>query len=376
MNISDTVLKQEEKAIFGMRELYQKYGYTPYKMSKFEEYELYVRNKDFLVSDHIISFTDTNGRLMALKPDVTLSIIKNGRDTDGVVQKVYYNENVYRVSKGSHQYKEIMQVGLECIGAIDNYNLTEVLALAAESLRAVSHECVLDISHLGIVSALIDALGTDADTRASLIKCIGEKNAHEMTKYAEVNGISAEEIKPLLALISAYGDTKTVLPLLETICAGDAAASVALTQLKEILSALEAMGYGDILRIDFSVTSDMNYYNGIVFRGFVNGIPMGILSGGQYDKLMRKMGRKSCAVGFAVYLDMLEVLSGNGTPYDVDTVLLYTAEDDMTALRSTVKMLTDAGLSVTAQKAIPEKIRYRQLLRLYGKGVEILETNA
>ncbi len=375
MKINDNVLKREEKAIFGMRELYRKYGYAQYKMSKFEEYELYVRNKDFLVSDNIISFTDTNGRLMALKPDVTLSIIKNGRDEAGVVQKVCYNENVYRVSKGSHQYKEIMQVGLECIGAIDNYNITEVLMLAAESLHAISDECVLDISHLGIVSAVIDALGVDGATRGVILKCIGEKNTHEIVKVCAEQGIDADALKPLLALISTYGDADSVLPALEALCETDAA-KAAYAQLSEIVASLTALGCGDILRIDFSVTSDMNYYNGIVFRGFVRGIPTGILSGGQYDKLMQKMGRKSGAIGFAVYLDMLDALSDDGDRFDVDTVILYGAGDDMTALRSTVRMLTDAGQSVTAQKAIPEKLRYKQLLRLHGKGVEILETNA
>ena len=69
----------QEKVMFGLRSLYRSYGYTQYKMSKFEEYDLYAKNKDFLISDGVITFTDTNGKLMALKPDVTLSIIKNKR---------------------------------------------------------------------------------------------------------------------------------------------------------------------------------------------------------------------------------------------------------------------------------------------------------
>ncbi|MBQ8577166.1 MAG: ATP phosphoribosyltransferase regulatory subunit [Clostridia bacterium] len=375
MNINDSVLKNEEKAIFGMRSLYRKYGYSQYKMSKFEEYDLYVRNKDFLVSDNIISFTDTNGRLMALKPDVTLSIIKNGRDAGDVVQKVYYDENVYRVSKGSHAFREIMQVGLECIGAIDDYCITEVLMLAAESLRAVSRECVLDVSHLGIVSAVIDGMGADEGLRAQLLKCIGEKNTHGIRALCAENSIPAENAETLIGLVSAYGSADTVLPALGTLCT-DEESRKCLDQLSDIVAALNAAGVGDTLRIDFSVTSDMNYYNGIVFRGFVNGIPTGILSGGQYDKLMQKMGRKSGAIGFAVYLDMLENLGDDGEAYDVDTVILYTANDDMTALRGTVRMLTDAGQSVMAQKSVPEKLRYKQLLKMNGKGVEILETNA
>ncbi len=372
----DSVLKYEEKAIFGLRALYRKFGYTQYKMSKFEEYELYVRNKDFLVSDNVITFTDTNGRLMALKPDVTLSIIKNGSDADGIVEKVYYNENVYRVSKGSHQFKEIMQVGLECIGAIDNYCISEVLQLAAESLLSVTDSCVLDVSHLGIVSACIDRLAPDEETRAAILKCVGEKNTHGILSLCKDASIDASLAEMLISLVSTYGTPADVLPKLRELCADDAAALGCVEQLSTVIGALGNTKAASVVRIDFSVTYDMNYYNGIVFRGFVNGIPTGILSGGQYDKLMAKMGRKSGAIGFAVYLDLLERLEDEEQKYDVDTVILYSAEDDMDALRGTVRMLTEAGQTVTAQKAVPEKLRYKQLLRLCGKGVEIVETNA
>ena len=94
MTAMDPILKYDERMIYDLRELYRCHGYTRFKMSKFEEYDFYVRNKDFLVSDNIITFTDTDGRLLALKPDVTLSIIKNTDDSKNEVQKVYYNENV------------------------------------------------------------------------------------------------------------------------------------------------------------------------------------------------------------------------------------------------------------------------------------------
>lgn len=107
------ILKSEERAVLALRSLYRKYGYMPYKMSKFEEYDLYVKNKDFLVSDSVITFNDMDGRLLALKPDVTLSIVKNTDDKPLCKTKLFYNENVYRVSGSTHAYKEIMQTGLE-----------------------------------------------------------------------------------------------------------------------------------------------------------------------------------------------------------------------------------------------------------------------
>ena len=87
-------------------------------MNKFEEYDLYAHHKDFLVSDSVITFTDGSGKLLALKPDVTLSIVKNSKDLAAGVEKLFYTENVYRVAKGSRNFREIMQVGLECLGKV------------------------------------------------------------------------------------------------------------------------------------------------------------------------------------------------------------------------------------------------------------------
>lgn len=371
---SANLLKNEEKAVFALRSLYQKYGYTPFKMSKFEEYDLYVRNKDFLVSDSVITFTGMNGKLLALKPDVTLSIVKNTKDIPNTVQKVYYNENVYRVSKSTRDFKEIMQTGLECIGNIDDYNIFEVLLLAAKSLEAISDSFVLDLSHIGIVSAIIDSLGCDRETGKVLLNCIGEKNQSGIEKICAENRISADGCKKLVTLVGTYGKIGRVIPELEAIC-DTAETKDALTQLKNICSLLVSSGLEDKINIDFSIATDMRYYNGVVFQGFVENVPTGVLSGGQYDNLMKKMGRKSGAIGFAVYLDTLERLNLTTKKYDVDTVLLYDENSLSADVANAVSELTSAGRNVMAQRSIPENIRYRQLLKLNGKGVEILENN-
>ena len=120
----------------------------------------------------------------------------------------------------------------------------------------------------------------------------------------------------------------------------------------------------------------MGYYNGFVFKGFINGIASSVLSGGQYDKLMKKMGRNSRAVGFAVYLDTLERLEKFGTDYDVDTILLYEDGCELSALSDAVKLLSENGKSVMVQKSVPKDIRYRQVLKFRERGVEIVENNA
>ena len=113
MILSDKTFREDEKAIYKLRELYRSYGYSHYRVSKFEEYDLYARNKSFLVSENLLTFTDTNGKLMALKPDVTLSIIKNVVANDEVSYKLYYDERVYRTTSAGDGFREIKQIGLE-----------------------------------------------------------------------------------------------------------------------------------------------------------------------------------------------------------------------------------------------------------------------
>ncbi len=375
MDIKDSVLKNEEIAIFKLRQLYGKYGYSQYKMSKFEEYDLYVRNKDFLVSDSIITFTDTNGKLLALKPDVTLSIIKNTKDEKNTVNKVYYNENVYRISKGAHSFKEIMQSGLECIGDIDNYNIYEVLMLACESLKSISEDCVLDISNLGILSDVIENINISEGNRKNVLKCASEKNTHEIARICAEEEIPEQKANALKKLISTYGTPEKVIEIIKNELS-EFIEKKKIDDLSAIINALIENGYGDMIRIDFSVINDMNYYNGIVFKGFINTIPTGVLSGGQYDKLMQKMGRKTGAIGFAVYLDMLERFNETEKGFDVDTVILYNDGDSINSLNNAIKMMADNGKSVMAQKAVPKDIKYKQLLKLNDKGVVIIENNA
>ncbi len=371
---SSNILKNEERAVFALRSLYRKYGYTPFKMSKFEEYDLYVRNKDFLVSDSVITFTGMNGKLLALKPDVTLSIVKNTKDLPDTVQKVYYNENVYRVSKNTHEFKEIMQTGLECIGNIDVYNIFEVISLAAKSLGAISESFVLDLSHIGIVSAVLESLGCSRETGKKILTCIGEKNQSGIEKICSENDISKEGCEKIISLVGTYGKIEKVIPQLKDICDTDELKS-ALAEFESICSLLVASEIGEKINIDFSIATDMRYYNGVVFQGFVENVPTGVLSGGQYDNLMKKMGRKSGAIGFAVYLDTLERLNLTAKKFDVDCVLLYDENCEATELANAVNKLVADGKNVMAQRNVPENIKYRQLLKLNGKEVDVLENN-
>ena len=301
------ILSAEEWTALNLRALYAENGYEKYRMSKFEEYDLYARNKDFLVSDSVITFTDTDGKLLALKPDVTLSIIKNAKPQAGKAMKVYYHENVYRVSKGTRAYKELAQAGLECLGDVSEEDLAEVVYLAAKSLDTVSNRNVLELSELTVVDGVLRYCGLDADARQALWARLAEKNLAGVQEIAKCAGMSEMKASFLEKLVTTYGSADAVLPKLDVFRVNEETAK-AVDAFKALIRSLQARGVGEKLRIDFSVLGDMNYYNGLAFKGFVEGLPTWILSGGRYDKLMAKMGKQGKAVGFAVYLDEIAKL--------------------------------------------------------------------
>ena len=362
--IDETLLRSEEKAVFALRSLYRRYGFLPYRMSKFEEYELYIRNKDFLVSDRIITFNDTSGRLMALKPDVTLSIIKNGEDIPGFKQKVCYDENVYRVSERTHRFRELMQTGCECIGDIGVYDIFEVISLAAESLALISEDFVLEVSHLGLIESMLSRASSDAVFCEKALGYISEKNAHDLGRLCSEYGVSEENEKRLKLLITSYGERNAVISSL----GGESGEY--LDEMKALSSLLDSSPHSDRIRYDFSVVNNMGYYNGFVFRGFLDGVCDGVLAGGQYDRLMAKMNRKSGAVGFAIYLDELEQLESPDDGYDVDAVVLYDDSVSAEAVSEAVKAQIALGRSVSAQKCVTQRLRCRETIDLRKERTE------
>ena len=337
-----------------LEELCRKYGYARYKMSRFEEYELYVRNKDFLQSDRVITFSGPDGRLLAMKPDVTLSIIKNAPEAPGAVRKVHYRENVYRQDRDSGNFKEILQAGLECVGDVGVYETAEVVYLAAKSLEALGEQTILSLSHVGLIRHCLEDSGLPASAAQQALDCLGQKREQELRQLCRDHG--AKETL-LLALLGAR-TIEDLAPLLPE-------NNEAWQELVQIVALLEARGCGSRVRLDFSLGNDMKYYSGLVFKGYARGLPAHILSGGQYDLLLRKMHKNARAIGFAVYLDQLEE-PGDGA---LDTLLLCGDAAPAEILAAVEKL---PG-TVLAAKAIPADRTWKRLAELVNGEVRYLD---
>ena len=355
----ETYLNAQEQLIYKLRSLYKSHGYSQFRMSKFEPYDLYANNKDFLVSDSVITFTDTDGALLALKPDVTLSIVKNHRPIPGSVQKTYYNETVYRTDRSGQGYKEIMQTGLECVGDLDETAIIEVILLALQTLTSISGDFVLDISHMGILEEILSPLHAEPAQRAQLLACIEEKNEDALLSLPFA--IPDKTKQQLLALLRVYGPLGAALE--ECAILQELDSYKQLLRLSEVLAGLNC---STRVNLDFSILGSRNYYNGFLFRGYVAQVPVSVISGGQYDRLMKKMGKSAKGIGFAVYLNHLEQYLSLDVSADYDTILLYDTTDTIKVLAA-ADALRKQGKQVLVSTQLPENSAQEILILKNGK---------
>ena len=350
-----------------LRGIYTKSGYSRYRTVGFEEYDLFTEYRDFLTSGQMITFTGAGGRLLALKPDITMSIIRDTSEERGRTDKFFYSESVYRVPAGGDEFKEILQIGLECIGDVCAYDRAEVVSLACKTLAVTGCDYMLDISHTGLIDGIRKLFGISERNRAELARMMKDKNAPGIANLCAHSGIKEEDAAKLIGL------SRLSLPIRE---AKDALVSLGLGKFSESSEAIAELSMiadsltdeeAKHISLDLSVVHGMNYYDGIVIDGYIDGVSEAVLKGGEYGKLITKMGRTGSGLGFALYTDLLELIDESSERYVAD-VLLICGESDPASVSLAVAKLNGEGKTVLVQKSAAGTERCRTALRLTPNG--------
>ena len=355
--IPDFLSKEDELGI-SLPLLFESRGYKKYRMSKFEEYSFYSDNRKFLTDDGVIAFNNADGRLMALKPDITLSIVKNAKLSEKLT-RLYYNESVFRISHAAKDFREIKQCGIEVLGDIDSYITSEVILLAAKSLEMIDKNFSISVSHNDIVLSLIDDCDISLADRKRLAGCIGGKNTHDFRRICAECGISDETADKITSLFTIDMPINDAISKIEALVDTEKTIN-ALKELKSLCKTLTACGISDKINVDLSVTQHIDYYNGIVFRGYVEKAPAAVLSGGRYDLLARKIRDNIGAIGFAVYLDNLNLYYRKQRDYDTDILIINKDKSNSDKLIAIANAFCDEGRSVCVEREKPESHRCRR----------------
>lgn len=355
---------REESITGELISLYESRGYTRYKPGCFEEYSLYQENKDFLIGKNVITFSSLAGKLMAMRPDVTLSLIRHTETPAGATEKFFYNEKVYRQAAGSNDFKEINQTGVEIIGEIDKVCEVELTALICDTLAAVSEQYILDISHMGFTEGLLAAFGNCSEELSDYLK---RKDLHDFYNLAKREGYDEKLINAFSVAVNLNGNAESALKTAKSIVLNESMEN-AVDELIAVCSYLKKLGYGDKINVNFSIANNADYYNGIIFNGYIDGVPHRVLSGGRYDKLLEKLGRSGGAIGFALYLGEIERYFKSDKS-SVDYLIIYDASSQEEALDRAFE-LKNEGKSVRLARKIPAVLSYKKSIDLTGGEVK------
>jgi ATP phosphoribosyltransferase regulatory subunit len=366
MNKKFEVMLRDEEYSIGLRRLFESFGYKKFKMRKFEKYELYLENKSFLRNGNIITVTDPKGRLLAIKPDVTLSIVKNVR-ADILPEKFYYNESVYIADIEDGSIKESTQIGLEYIGNLDLRALAEILYLASESLSRVDSDYRIAISHMSFVSDILIDSGLEETERNQIVKLISEKNLHGIKALCGSLNVDEAITERICSLAFVCGELREEIKIAKRFVCGNASRA-GYEELVALSEVIEEFGLSDKFILDFSLMNDMNYYNGLVFQGFIQGVPKNVLSGGRYDNLVRRFGVETSAAGFAVFTDVLDKFRYESEEFDYDIFLLYSNKCKAETVLKKELEFTNQGLRCIAFDCEPEGLKYKKKAVLSSDG--------
>ncbi len=363
MQSSMDLLRRDERVTLALRGLYERYGYKKFPMNRFEEYDFYAEYRDFLSNGHVLTFSGLDGRLMALRPDVTLSIARKVKEDAGGVERLYYTEPVYRPGHGASEYRESSQVGVEHFGNDTLYTSVELVTLAVESLSIISREAVLDLSHTGYVGGLLASLPVDEPARRAIRRCIEAKNAHALGDIAQ-SSMDKDELERLQAITRLSGPLPDSLGKARKLAKGPEMLA-AVEELAALTKVLTALGKAETLRLDFSITSDAKYYAGLMLRGYIGGVPSAVLSGGRYDPLLRRMGKQGVsAMGFAIYFDELARFFSAQADTAVETIVLYGRDADPAAVARAVQARVSLGERVWAGMEPPAGLTWAHVVEV------------
>ena len=302
-------------------ELFRRRGYTEVITPEVEFYDLFVQSGNPIPQEAMLKIIDRSGQIMVMRPDCTAPIARVAATklkTQPLPQRLYYDQTVFR-DRTAHAggSREIAQCGVEMIGAVGDKADLEMVALAVDALRCCGlAQFHIELGHAGFYRTLAGRMEMGPDEMERLRGAIEGKN------FALLND-----------LLEPYQDQKACAALrrLPYLFGGvevlDEARALAgpcdsLDRLGWLYGELSAAGYGDHVRFDLGLVHQLDYYTGLVFRGYAEGVGATVLSGGRYDGLMEQFGRKAEAIGFAVDVDAVGACVAVKTP-KLETVIHY-----------------------------------------------------
>lgn len=307
--------------------LFKRRGYSEVVTPELEYYDLLIRSGNPLPQESMVKTIDRSGRILVMRPDSTAPIARVASTKlsgSTFPQRLYYNQTIFR-SDDAHlgSESEIAQCGIELIGAPGLKGDLEVIAMAIDTLEACGlTDYQIELGHSGFFKALTEGLQLEDETKEGLYHLIERKSFAGLGEFLDSLGDfpQAEVLRHIPLL---FGDVSTLNEAEGLTDVPGAMESI--EYLRQIHNLLQKSGRGNVVRFDLGLINRMDYYTGVVFKGYVRGAGRDVLAGGRYDNLLGCFGENRPATGFSVYVDDLVSCLPEAQLPVVDTMIHYSA---------------------------------------------------
>lgn len=305
----------KKKLQMDIEEILDRWGYKEVVTPTIEFYETFNSGFQNLKEEEVYKFFDNKGKILVLRPDMTIPIARvvatKFKDVPGPI-RFRYSSNVYRVHESLGGKKnEYTDCGVELIGVQDKFSDLEILVTALDVLKVLQvNEYKLEIGNINFFNSVIKDLNLEEEDKIKLAGLIDRKSLKELDEYLDY--LKIEDIyKKFLKKIPWLFGGNEVLETGKQYCFNDEIKD-SIDYLEKLSKVLDELGYGDMVTYDLGMVPRLDYYTGIIFRGYVGGVGATVLSGGRYDNLISYFGEDRKAVGFSINLDsVLDIMKDN-----------------------------------------------------------------
>jgi ATP phosphoribosyltransferase regulatory subunit len=291
--------------------VFQAWNYEEVITPSVDYYDLFEQGMGQREAQRGFRFTDNDGRLLALRPDVTSSVARMAATLLSERPRPLrfcYAAPVFRQQTQSHAEwrRENTQLGCELIGTGGKPADLEILRLAAEILSRLnlqSRYCIT-INNVEIFNGVAAQLNVKERAREQLRRLIDTRETAELQRFLKDYPEARAFSQP-----TQLTGKRNVIEAARSAIANERSLA-ALDSLEELWTEIESLGFENSFEIDLGDVSSLDYYTGLSLKIFVHGAGASVGRGGRYDGLTGSFGRAEPAVGFVLNLDALTEVLG------------------------------------------------------------------
>ena len=352
----------------GFRSLYLNAGFEEVISPTIEFYDVFNGEDQPMEQEKMYKLFDNQGRILVLRPDMTTPIariVATKLKDKGIPLKLCYTSNIFRINENFNgKMNEITQSGIEIIGTDSLKADAEVIIIGINALVSAGlKNFKIELGQAEFFKGLTEELNMPSEDIERLRSLIENKNFAALKSFIDEN---IEFIKPetqiiLRELPSLFGGIEIIKKAKKMTV--NKSALEALQSLEQVYLMLDEIGLSSYLSIDLGMVHHINYYTGIIFRGYSNGVGDNILSGGRYDKLAKRFGEDLPATGLAINVDNI-LLSlkkqSNETKVKKINFLIYYEKGFLKEAYNTAILIRNNNLEaeLSVSKEYEEALRY------------------